>query len=150
MFKLQFKQSDIDKLIKEFNEKLENEILESLIELCDEAIENQWVKFSPISYDDRTGQLRSSTGYIIRYNGKLMHDRFELSNYGTDKGPGLTTGKKFALEQIPNGSGWFIQFSAGMEYSSWVQVKYNRSVILDATVHAEKNFLKRLKRIVVK
>jgi len=150
MFKFTITDKDASSFSDELLQQWNDQILDQLIILCDEAIERQWVKFSPEGYNDQTGQLRSATGYLIYYEGKVMHERFELSKYGTDKAPGIEAGRKYAFGQHRESTGWGILFVAGMEYASWVEASGNgRTVITTAAVHAENNLLQRIHSIIV-
>lgn len=146
MISFKISESSLNKLREQIKESWESEVLAKLIKVCDKAIENQWAKFRPDGYDDQTGQLRSSTGYILYYNGKVMHDRFELANYGSDKAPGLKTGRDLAFAKLRESKGWGILFVAGMEYASYVQGK-NFSVLSDAELILSEDLYRELNSI---
>lgn len=70
------------------------------------------------NYTDRTGNLRSSVGYIILHNGKVVDRNFEGKQVGKDQG------QKVAIEvaaQYPRG--WVLIGVAGMEYAAYVEAK---------------------------
>ncbi|AOR28727.1 hypothetical protein FORMB_16880 [Formosa sp. Hel1_33_131] len=70
------------------------------------------------NYTDRTGNLRSSIGYIILLNGKVVEQNFE----GNSKGQ--SQGKKVAEEvanQYPDG--YVLIGVAGMQYAAYVEAK---------------------------
>ena len=52
------------------------------------------------SYKDQTGNLRSSIGYIIAKNGKVVAENFTESEKGTDKTTGKYKGRRLAEEEI--------------------------------------------------
>jgi hypothetical protein len=71
------------------------------------------------TYRDQTGNLRSSTGYVVAVNGIIVDEsNFELVNGATE---GRTTGKEY-LRQIlsENGSGIVLIVVAGMNYAKHV------------------------------
>lgn len=79
-------------------------------------------------FDDQTGNLRASIGYVIFYNGKLVDQNFE----GVEKGKGI--GSKLAKQigqEYPRN--WAIIIVAGMEYASYVEAK-NYDVITGSTL----------------
>lgn len=149
MIKFKLDTNELKRFTNEIIEEWESEVLQSLISICDEAIELQWVQFRPEGYNDQTGQLRSSTGYIIYHNGKIVKERFELSAYGTDKSPGLKAGKEYAFSILRESDGWGIIFVVGMEYASYVQGK-GFSALKHAEVIFNKGFYESLDRIVLK
>lgn len=80
---------------------------------------------SSTPYTVQTGNLASSTGYIITYQGKELHTGgFEATPQGTKGGAeGIKTGKDFAKEVAKkyNGKGIQLVVVAGMHYARYVQ-----------------------------
>jgi hypothetical protein len=85
-------------------------------------------------FNDQTGNLRSSEGYIILHNGKQLFKNFEVSGRGLQ---GLQLGEEKA-EEIASSypKGWAIVFVAGMEYASYVEAK-GRDVLTGSTLGLE-------------
>jgi len=82
------------------------------------------------NYTDRTGNLRSSIGYIILLNGKVVDQNFE----GNPKGQ--SQGKQVANEvalQYPEG--YVLIGVAGMNYAAYVEAR-NFDVITGAAPEA--------------
>ena len=93
------------------------------------------------NYQDRTGNLRSSVGYIILKDGELVDNNFELSEKGTERKPGLEQGKRFANQisaRFPRG--WVLIGVAGMEYAFYVESMKNYRVI-EGTIPKRKDFI---------
>lgn len=147
--KLQTTKSDFDQIIQKQLAEIDSQFLQRLIELCDERIEIQRAKVSPEGYNDQTGQLRSSVGYIIYRDGKIRHENFELAPYGTDKAPRLKAGRELAFSQLRITEGWGVVMVAGMEYASWLESNYNRTVLSSATFKLEDDIEYILKNISV-
>lgn len=84
------------------------------------------------SFNDQTGNLRSSIGYIVVYDGKIVKEDF---NHGG--GPiGKAEGKQFAEYQAAlNPKGWALITVAGMEYAAFVEAK-GYDVITGSTLNA--------------
>jgi len=77
---------------------------------------------SAAGFNDDTGNLRSSIGFILLYNGQVVFKDFQLSPRGTDKDGGLRKGVAYAEKLGKDySSGWAIITVAGMEYASWVE-----------------------------
>jgi hypothetical protein len=73
-------------------------------------------------FNDDTGNLRSSIGFVLTHNGETIKEDFEKSTSGTDKSTGVETGKAYAKKV--NGVqelGWTMTAVAGMEYAGWVE-----------------------------
>jgi hypothetical protein len=75
------------------------------------------------SYKDRTGNLRSSIGYIVALDGQIKSQKFEVSGKGTDGEKGKREGLQFAREIIGSRMGLILVGVAGMEYASALEAK---------------------------
>lgn len=88
------------------------------------------------SYTDRTGNLRSSLGYVIVVDGKIAYESdFEVVKKGKT---GAKNGAKFAKEvarQFPEGVVLIVV--AGMKYAAYVSAK-GYDVIDSAELLADK------------
>lgn len=76
------------------------------------------------TYMDRTGNLRSSIGYIIIYDGRLIDRNFQAGPRGTDRNTGVREAQSFAEElagRYP--TGLILIGVAGMEYAAAVEAK---------------------------
>lgn len=96
-------------------------------------------------YTDRTGNLRSSVGYIIAKNGKeIFKAGFDAAaNSGTEGETGAREGYKYALELVKNHSGKYaLIFVAGMFYAEYVE-KAGYDVLIGTEIEA-KEFARQL------
>jgi hypothetical protein len=76
------------------------------------------------SYTDRTGNLRSSTGYVIVKNGKIVTQTIYEASAGTDRRTGVAEGEKFLrqiVREFPQGIALIVV--AGMNYAGYVSGK---------------------------
>lgn len=92
-------------------------------------------------YYDRTGNLRSSIGYMILYNGTVLFEAFPGSNP-----EGVAKGKALAGKESPD-NGYVLVGVAGMEYAAAVESK-GKDVITGSSQIVEdwlKNALQALK-----
>ena len=79
-------------------------------------------------WNDDTGNLRSSIGYIILYDGRVMHQNFEVVNGRGEQGK--RNAKSFAQELASNyPSGIVLIIVAGMEYAAYVENIKSRTVL---------------------
>lgn len=81
------------------------------------------------SFTDRTGNLRSSIGYVLAKDGDIIDvGGFEsVSGPEGNNGEGIIEGKRYA-EEIGNssGAGYTLIIVAGMDYAEYVESKgYN-------------------------
>lgn len=99
------------------------------------------------SYKDQTGNLRSSIGYVIAKDGKVVAENFTESDKGTDKTTGKYKGRRLAEEvSLSYVGGYILVGVAGMEYAAAVEAK-GYEVISGANTQCEKYLRDTLKSI---
>ena len=77
---------------------------------------------------DHSGNLRSSIGYIILYDGRRVHENFKVVNGRGEEG--MQKAKSFADElQKKYPSGIVLIIMAGMEYAAYVEDVESRTVL---------------------
>lgn len=101
----------------------------------------EFVKVARLSglYDDHTGNLRSSIGYVIVKDGKIIGRDFKLSDkVGSDKNTGKREGEQLAMDLVKIFSkGYVLIGVAGMKYAVFVEAMENKDVLTNATNKAE-------------
>lgn len=115
-----------------------------VIEARDRSPEDSWV--------DQTGNLRSSVGYVISHNGKIVqYSGFQQVKNGSE---GSKTGKELATELIKKySSGYALVVVAGMNYAEYVEAMDNKVVLASAELLARKELpfmMKKLKTQIAK
>ena len=142
----QFNSNDIERILREKIEKYHQKVIRILRfvgEMCiNEARTNG-------SYQDQTGNLRSSIGYIVLKDGKpIEKGGFAPTERGTKKGKdGQKEGEVFinkVISQYPRG--FVLVVVAGMKYASYVEAR-NYNVLSSAELLAEKEVPKLLKAL---
>jgi hypothetical protein len=111
-----FNQATVRKMIEEKKERIRQAIILRLQKIGEEFIVNARHNGT---YTDRTGNLRSSIGYVILDNGKQLFEKFPgSSEEGKDAA-------KVSLEQAAQGldKGLVLIVCAGMEYAAAVESK---------------------------
>lgn len=93
---------------------------------------------SASSFTDRTGALRSSIGFIITKNGKIVEQDFVDSDNGSDKSSGKATGLKYAKQLRGSELGYTLIVVAGMQYAVYVEAK-GFDVITGSSFFAEQS-----------
>lgn len=113
--------TDMKSLSISIEKEIESQTIQHLSKILNRAIELVRTKMLNKSYEDHTGNLNSSTGFIIYKDGKVVHKDFRESVIGTDKATGLKEGLTSALSELRESKGWGVVFVSGMEYASWVE-----------------------------
>ncbi len=138
----QFNSNDIERILREKVEKYHQKVIRILKyvgEMCiDESRTNG-------SYQDQTGNLRSSIGYVVLQDGKAIEKGgFKLTKSG---GNGQKEGETFinkVISQYPKG--FVLVVVAGMKYAAYVEAR-NYNVLSSAELLAEKEVPKLLKAL---
>lgn len=99
------------------------------------------------SWNDQTGNLRSSIGYIITINGQQAESGgFKPTNAPNGNGAkGQKTGAEYAESIIPRYSSTPIALVvvAGMEYAIYVEARDNKDVLASTQLWAQSEWEKR-------
>lgn len=129
-----FSDNEIDQWFDIFKEEAEDKIFNLLA-----AAGEMFVKYARElhTYEDQTGNLRSSIGYVVCKDGESITENFQQSDKGTDKTTGNYRGKQLA-ETIASSyhSGYVLVGVAGMQYAAAVEAK-GYDVVTGACSQAE-------------
>ncbi|MCS2235600.1 hypothetical protein [Bacteroides faecis] len=138
-------------LMKEANrvERLTIRALSYLGEQCVSRVRNRG---GNKSWYDQSGNLRSSVGYVIAYNGSIIqYSDFNQIKQGSE---GVTVGKKLAEELVKRySSDYVLVIVAGMNYAEYVERKDNKDVLASTELWAidqVPKMLEKLKRQIAK
>ena len=138
-------------LMKEANrvERLTIRALSYLGEQCVSRVRNRG---GNKSWYDQSGNLRSSVGYVIAYNGSIIqYSDFNKIKQGSE---GVTVGKKLAEELVKRySSDYVLVIVAGMNYAEYVERKDNKDVLASTELWAidqVPKMLEKLKRQIAK
>ena len=141
--KAKFTRADIKKRCDAYIENLVKATVEALKFVGEDFITNSR---NLRTYIDRTGNLRSSIGYLILVNGEIIQSVFEAGVIQTETGK--QTGEAYARKIAEMFGGNRIVFIgvAGMDYAVYVEAK-GRDVITGSSVEAKKLLLRLIERI---
>lgn len=118
-----FSQEDIKRKLLKDRALIEKSIIQRLKDVGEQfIIDARTVN----TYKDRTGNLRSSIGFVILKDGVQLLDAFSQSEVGTDKVTGVDEGLRVAgqaADKFPTGIVLIVV--AGMEYAAAVESKGN-------------------------
>jgi len=110
-----FSQGDIDRRIDRFKVNIEQRIIWTLAMAGEKFVNDAR---STRTYQDQTGNLRSSIGYIIARDGNIIQENIE------GKAEGVAQARKIANEVLrENNKGFILIGFAGMEYACAVEAK---------------------------
>lgn len=113
-----FTRSDIKKAIAERSKATEQAILARLQRIGERFVANARNK---ADFTDRTGNLRSSIGYVILKDGVQIFENFQARSGGTS---GVENAKKVITEAaLKFPKGFVIIGVAGMDYAAAVESK---------------------------
>ena len=109
-----------------------------VIEARDRPQESSWF--------DQSGNLRSSVGYVIVHNGKIIkYSEFNQVKQGTD---GIKEGKELAKELAKQyTSGYALIVVAGMNYAEYVEAMDNKNVLASAELLARRELPKMMMKL---
>jgi hypothetical protein len=114
---------DLDKIFGNIYKKFEEQITPSLIEAVESVCMDVVKEAKQLNtYTDRTGNLRSSIGYVIYSNGEKKKEQFTVVKGGDE---GLKTGVEMAnaAAQSWATAGIVAVIIAGMDYALAVESK---------------------------
>ncbi len=133
-----FNAADIRAALEKDAKRIEAAIITRLAYLGEECVNHAR---SLDTYKDQTGNLRSSIGYIIARDGKILKQFFGTANKD-EGGKGKSTAQKIALEiLVGEGSGYVLIVVAGMNYASAVEAR-GLDVLASAEQYAKKELPK--------
>lgn len=133
-------------------QRMDGLVIRALSMLGEQCVRYARERSAQDSWIDRTGNLRSSIGYVIVKGGRIV----SMSSFDTVKGggEGSSTGKKLAEylgTMFPND--YVLVVVAGMNYAEYVEAMDNKDVLASPELFARKNLpgmLSKLRRQIMK
>ena len=137
-----------DRELARWMSRFEDKAEKKFIELLKYAGEH-FVKLARESgkYNDITGNLRSSIGYVIAKDGRIFQDDFKKASKGTDRQKGVT--KAMVLARMiakTHNRGYVLIGVAGMDYAVYVENLETKDVISSSAVSTERFLRDAIKR----
>lgn len=133
-----FSRKFIQDRLNQFEESYNSKMLKTLLIVGEEFLNKARINGN---YQDRTGNLRASIGYIILHDGKILNNSFSGSNEGSLKGNKVA--KEISREYT---KGFVLIGVAGMDYAAAVEAK-SYDVISGSAPRSQeiKNILREIK-----
>jgi len=133
--KLDTSVEEIDAFFQKEAERLDKLTIRMLARLGEMCVNEARDRPSEDSWNDQTGNLRSSIGYVIVRDGEII----SLIGFAQvkDGKEGKKTGKALALELAKaHSSGYALIVVAGMNYAEYVEAMENKVVLASAELFA--------------
>ncbi|NLN36043.1 MAG: hypothetical protein GX157_08660 [Candidatus Cloacimonetes bacterium] len=130
-----FSTADVKRWINIFTDQAEEKFYILL-----QAAGEMFVRYARESgrYNNITGNLRSSIGYVIVRNGRILSDNFKMQNIGLEGEEGVQKAKKLARELAStHNTGLVLIGVAGMEYALYVEAMESKDVITAANIKTQ-------------
>lgn len=126
---------DVERFFDRFVDQAEEKIYKLLQRAGEEFVK---IAREKKGFEDHTGNLRSSIGYVIVIDGEIVTEDFERSEKGTDKATGINQASRLAddLARLYD-KGFVLIGVAGMRYAVYVEAMENKDVISSAAIHTE-------------
>lgn len=145
-----FTKDDVRRYLQQRWLRIEQSIIFNLQYLGEECVNKARAEGD---YTDRTGNLRSSIGYVVVANGKIVHTGGFGGGYGDGGMNGTGTGEQYAQSIASKYiKGYALIVVAGMDYAAKVE-STGKNVLSTAEHYAQKelpNMLSQLKNKAVK
>lgn len=136
--KAKFTKADVEKMMRERMDRIDKAMIFTLKYLGEQCVRTARENGD---YNDITGNLRNSIGYVLVRHGEIIADNFKRSarpTSGKGSKSGVSIGKQFAEELArDHTSGYALIVVAGMNYALYVERKYHRDVLNSAERYAE-------------
>lgn len=140
-----FSMADVEKRFKAFLDEIEKKQIARLQKLGEMCV-NHARNIAPENngFNDQTGNLRSSIGYVVFNDGVAVHTAYKQVLNGSE---GVQKGEALALKVGGMSKGICLVVTAGMEYALYVEAK-GRDVITSAEHLAERELPGMLEKLV--
>lgn len=138
--------SDIRKVISQAIGDVEDAVITRLSVLGEDCVNLARDRAPEYSWIDRTGNLRSSIGYVIAHNGKIVHySEFKQVKQGSE---GIKVGKDLATEIVKMIIGdYVLVVVAGMNYAEYVEARDNKDVLATPELFARAELPKMMEKL---
>lgn len=131
--------SGIDEIIRQLKEDVK-EVMEEIAGYMSgigEEVVKGIINGETSSWNDQTGNLRSSIGYIVTIDGEIRGEGgFQSVGNATD---GSFRGRQYAQSLIPQfPQGVALIIVAGMDYAAYVEAMDNKTVLAQGELEAKR------------
>lgn len=139
-----FTRSDVEKRFGAFLEEIQKKQIERAKMLGEMCVNHARNVPQDQGFQDQTGNLRSSIGYMVFVDGVALHQMFEQVKEGSE---GAKAGEALAQKVGSEQKGVCLVVTAGMNYAMYLEAK-GRDVITSAEHLAERELPRMLEKLV--
>lgn len=126
-----FTRADVAKYLEQKRALIEKAIIRNLQYLGEQCVNQARTNGD---YTDRTGNLRSSVGYVVVAGGEIVDRNFQKSKGDTGLSVGSELAERLAQQYE---SGYALIVVAGMNYALYLEAKHHRDVLTSAELFAQ-------------
>jgi hypothetical protein len=141
--KANFTQADIRKRFDAFLQDVEREQIEDLQRLGEKCVTHARSIPKEQGFEDQTGNLRSSIGYMVFVDGVAIHSFYKQVKEGVT---GIKAGETLAKKVGEQTKGVCLVVTAGMNYALHLETK-GRDVLTSAEHLAERELPRMLEKL---
>lgn len=139
-----FSMEDVHSYIEAEKERLHRGMIRTLSYLGERCVAHARDRSSDLSWIDHTGNLRSSIGYIVAYDGTIVLN----GGFSGNGDSGGYVGKQFTDELARTiRRRYALIVVAGMHYASYVEAVPSKDVLSSAELLAEREAPRLIKRL---
>jgi len=139
-----FNMDDVRERFGGFLDEVERKEIIRLQKLGEKCVNHARNVAPDVGFEDQTGNLRSSIGYMVFNNGIAIHTGYDQVLNGSE---GAKKGEELARKVGEQTKGICLVVTAGMEYAVYVEAK-GRDVITSAEMMAERELPEELEKLV--
>ena len=138
--------SEVDAYLKAETERIYRLTIRALAYLGEQCVSLARDRAPELSWIDRTGNLRSSIGYLITHKGNIVqYSDFQQVKQGSD---GPKVGKDLATEIAKSFTNEYVLVVvAGMNYAEYVEAMDNKDVLATPELFARKELPKMMQKL---
>lgn len=141
-----FSSRDIDEFYNKFTDRADKKFFE-LLQYCGEYAVK--IAREEGKYNDITGNLRSSIGYAILKDGRIIQQDHQEGPRGTDRKTGVQDSKRLVLSVAKElKAGYALVVVAGMDYALFVENMESKDVLSGAVIGTEKYLRDTLDKVI--
>ncbi|GBU07966.1 hypothetical protein AwDysgo_12970 [Bacteroidales bacterium] len=139
-----FTRADVEKRFQAFLDEIERKQIERLQILGEMCVIHARSVPAGQGFEDQTGNLRSSIGYMVFNDGVAVHRMYDTVSNGSE---GAKTGEALAIKVGEASKGICLIVTAGMNYALYLESK-GRDVIASAEHLAQRTLPRMLEKLV--
>lgn len=140
----QFTRKDVQRRFDAFLDQIQKQQIKRLSMLGEMCVNHARSVPKDLGFEDQTGNLRSSIGYVVFVDGVAVHSFYEEVKGGAE---GAKAGQRLSAKIGEGSSGVCLVVTAGMNYATYVESR-GRDVIASAEQLAKRELPRMLEKLI--